>query len=69
MLKGKVGPKLRGKAGETRSLVGFGMELAQDVLTSGDEEIAARAAATQLAECYKQLSRSVFSPACASAIM
>ena len=62
MLKGKVGPKLRGKAGETRSLVGFGMELAQDVLTSGDEEIAARAAATQLAECYKQLSRSVFRP-------
>ena len=60
MLKGKGHPKLRGKAGETRSLVAFGFEIAENVLTSGDEELAARAAAKQLAEMYRQLSRNVF---------
>ena len=63
MLQGKRGPKLRGKAGETRSLIGFGMELAESMLTAGDEELAARAAAVQLANCYSQLSRERFRPA------
>ena len=50
-------------AGETRSLIGFGTQQAESVLTAGDAELAAQAAAVQLARYYEQLSRERFYPA------
>ena len=63
MLQGKRGAKLRGKEGEIRFLIELGMEPIESMLTAGDEELAARAAGVQQANCYSQLSREIFRPA------
>ena len=44
-------------------LQNLAMEPAESMLTAGDEELAARAAGVQLANCNSQLSREMFRPA------
>ena len=61
MLQGKNHPKLRSKAGETRSLIDFAVSISKQVLDAADPEArAATVAAQALQECYALLSRSRF---------
>lgn len=59
----KKGPKLRGRAGEVRTLVPFGKRLAEDLLSDADQtELAAKECAKHLLACYDMLSSANFNP-------
>jgi hypothetical protein len=58
ILPAKAPPKLRASAAQCRALVPFGRQLAEELLTGGGEEEAARVAAVHLHNCYRALSSS-----------
>jgi hypothetical protein len=60
---GTCPPKLRGRAGEVRGLVPFGLALAEELLQDADPvEATVKQMARLLAECYNSLAAASFDP-------